>query len=88
MGERIKNSYLVVLYSFGAGLMLAIFPFINSPANLIFSLLALVIGIYFFKRFPGIGMRIIFFVVSILFFLIITIIITMVMYVRTNPPIA
>jgi len=65
--------------------MLAIFPFINSPTNLIFSILALIIGIFFFKRFPGIGIRIVFIVLSLLFFFIVTVIITMVIYARTNP---
>ncbi|MCQ6560344.1 hypothetical protein [Paenibacillus mendelii] len=85
MGERIKNSFLVALFSFGCGLMLAIFPFINSPTNLVFSILALIIGIFFFKRFPGIGIRIVFIVLSLLFFLLVTVIITMVIYAKQNP---
>jgi len=78
MGERLKNTFIIFLFTFGCGLMLAIFPFIQSPFNLIFSLLAFVIGIFFFKRYSTISLRIMFFILSLVFFVLWTMIIVII----------
>ncbi|MFD0713652.1 hypothetical protein [Paenibacillus sp. GCM10027626] len=85
MGERLKNSLWMFICTFGCGLMLSIFPLVQSPFNLVFSLLAFLIGIFFFKRFSTIGSRILFFVLSLIFFMLFTIVIAMIIYIRQNP---
>jgi len=85
MGERFRKGMLLTVYSMGCGLMLSLFPFIKSGVNLIFSLLALVIGFYFFKNFSSLRSRILFFVIALLFFVVFTIVITMIMYAISHP---
>ena len=84
MGERLKKGLLVTLYSMGCGLMLAAFPLVGSGINLIFSLLAFLIGIYFFRKFSSLRSRIVFFVLSLLFFFIFTTIAAIIIYLRTH----
>ncbi|GGD64984.1 hypothetical protein [Paenibacillus nasutitermitis] len=85
MGERVKSGLLILIYSLGAGLMLSLFSTFNSGFNIVFSLLALGIGILFFRKFPKIGSRIIFIVLSVFFFLLFVIIIAVINYAKTNP---
>ncbi|QYR23704.1 hypothetical protein KZ483_12875 [Paenibacillus sp. sptzw28] len=85
MGERLKNGLIILLYSMGAGLMLAIFSSLRGGINIVFSLLALIIGVLFFRKFPKISTRIIFILLAILFFLLIVIIITMIIYLKRHP---
>jgi hypothetical protein len=84
VGERLKKGLLITLYSIGCGLMLAIFPLVGSGINLVFSLLAFLIGIYFFRKFPSLRSRIVFFVLSLLFFFIFTTIVAVIIYLRTH----
>ncbi|MBW7457987.1 hypothetical protein ACFOLF_02310 [Paenibacillus sepulcri] len=85
MGERIKNGLLIFIYSLGAGLMLGLFSTFKSGINIVFSLLALVIGVLFFRKFPKIGSRIIFILLAVFFFFLFVIIIAMVSYMKANP---
>jgi len=78
MGERLKNTFLIFLFTLGCGMMLALYPMVQSPINLLFSLLAFVIGIFFFKRYSTIGLRILFFVLSLVFFVLCTAIIVII----------
>lgn len=85
MNDRLKTTFWLLLYSFGAGLMLACFSMISDFYRYLFSLLALYIGIRFFRRFETLGMRITFFVVSIVFYLFIAVVSAAVIYIRDNP---
>ncbi|BBH19653.1 hypothetical protein Back11_09980 [Paenibacillus baekrokdamisoli] len=86
MGERVKTIFLLLLYSLICGLLLSIFPVIASPIRYVFSLLALVLGIYSFRRFESIRSRILLCVLAIVFFILFTFIIAAVTYLKTNPP--
>ncbi|WP_274650514.1 hypothetical protein [Paenibacillus humicola] len=85
MEGRLKKGLLLAIYSMGCGLMLSIFPFIKSPFNLIFSLFAFVIGIYFFRGYPSLRSRLLFIGLGLLFFFLFTVIITMILYLRSHP---
>ena len=85
MGERFKNGLLILVYSIGAGLMLAIFSMVKGSFNLVFSLLALVIGILFFRKFPAISSRIVFILLAILFFFVTVVVVTTIQFARSNP---
>lgn len=85
MGERIKNGLLILVYSLGAGLMLCLFSTFNTGFNIVFSLLALGIGVLFFRKFPKIGSRIIFILLAVFFFFLFVVIIAVVNYAKTNP---
>lgn len=70
MGERLKNGFLLLLYSAGCGVFLFVFSVIHSMANLVFSLLAVLIAVHFFKRVSALRSRIVFVVLALLFFFI------------------
>ncbi|KRE39779.1 hypothetical protein [Paenibacillus sp. Soil522] len=84
MNERLKTTFWLLGYTVLAGLMLAIFSMITEFYRYLFSLLALYIGIRFFRRFETLGLRITFFVLSIVFYLLITVIVAAVIYIRGN----
>lgn len=84
MNERLKTAFWLLGYTFLAGLMLAVFSMITEIYRYLFSLLALYIGIRFFRRFETLGLRITFFVLSIVFYLLITVIVAAVIYMRDN----
>ncbi|NBD26444.1 hypothetical protein [Paenibacillus glycinis] len=69
MGQRLKKGLLLLVYSAGCGLMLTVFTIVKSPANLLFSLLAILIAIHYFKLFSSLRSRIAFVVLAILGFL-------------------
>lgn len=66
--------------------MLAIFSMLTEIYKYLFSLLALYIGIRFFRRFESLGLRIAFFVLAVFFYLVITVVVQAVIYLRDNPP--
>ncbi|CAM3948041.1 hypothetical protein L1N85_00560 [Paenibacillus alkaliterrae] len=84
MNDRFKTALWLIGYTFLAGLMLAIFSMLTEIYKYLFSLLALYIGIRFFRRFETLGMRIAFFVLAIVFYLLIAVIIAAVIYLRDN----
>lgn len=84
MNERLKTTFWLLCYTVLAGLMLAAFSMITEFYRYLFSLLALYIGIRFFRRFETLGLRITFFVLSIVFYLLITVIVAAVIYFRDN----
>ncbi|MOA36823.1 hypothetical protein D3C78_1583690 [compost metagenome] len=89
MNERLKTTLWVIGYTFLAGLLLAVFSVLGGVIKYVFSLLALYIGIRYFRRFETLGLRITFFVLAIFFFLLIAVIIAAINFVRENPlPIA
>jgi hypothetical protein len=85
MSDRFKSNVWMILYSFAAGALLAAFSFTPGFMKYLFSLLALYIGIRFFRKYDSIGLRIAFFVVAILFYLVVAIIVSIVTYMRDNP---
>lgn len=85
MNERVKTTFWLIAYTFAAGLLIALFTVIEDFYRYLFSLLALYIGIRFFRRFETLGYRITFFVLSIVFFLIFSVFYSMFIYIRDNP---
>ncbi|MEV5024873.1 hypothetical protein [Paenibacillus sp. LPE1-1-1.1] len=85
MNERLKTTFWLLAYTFSAGLMLTIFSLIEDFYRYLFSLLALYIGIRFFRRFETLGFRITFFVLSIVFYLLIAVIVSAFIFLRDHP---
>ncbi|MFC5652108.1 hypothetical protein ACFPYJ_23930 [Paenibacillus solisilvae] len=86
MGERLKAGFLIFLYGMVCGLLLAIFPVIESIIRFVFSLLALALGVYTFRRFEAVRSRIVFVVLAIFFFLLFTVVFTAISYYHSHPP--
>jgi len=55
-----RNTLIILMYSLGAGLLMAAFILGTGITRHLFSLCAVVLGIQFFKRHDGKGMRITF----------------------------
>ncbi|WP_028611114.1 hypothetical protein [Paenibacillus harenae] len=85
MNERLKTTLWVIGYTLLAGSCLAIFSVLTEIYRYIFSLLAIYIGIRFFRRFETLGLRIAFFALGIFFYFLVAVIIAMVLYLRDNP---
>ncbi|WP_308634476.1 hypothetical protein [Paenibacillus silvisoli] len=85
MGETVKKVLWCTLYSLGCGLMLSIFPNVKTGVNFLFSILALVIGIFYFKRAASLRSRIAFVVMTLFFFLLFTVVIAIILYARAHP---
>ncbi len=75
----------VLLYSFLAGFSLSIFAQMDAVVRYIFSLLALYIGIRFFRRFETIGMRVLFVVLAIVFYFVSAIGFSFYFYMQDHP---
>ncbi|WP_018756533.1 hypothetical protein [Paenibacillus terrigena] len=75
----------LIVASLLSGILLGTYTLMASPANLICSLLALVITIYFFRKYERLAIRIWYVVLSIIFFLLFIVVITMIQFVKTNP---
>lgn len=75
----------VLFYAALAGASLALFSLIPSMIKYIFSLLAIYIGIRFFRRFETIGLRITFIVLAIILYFLFVIIATMIQYIKDHP---
>ncbi|MCR8656123.1 hypothetical protein [Paenibacillus endoradicis] len=84
MKFNIKTFVWVILYAMMAGGTLSLFTTISSFIKYLFSLLAVYIGVRFFRRFETIGLRITFIVLAIIMFFI-GVFITVVYQSLTNP---
>lgn len=84
MNERLKTTFWLLGYTFLAGLMLTVFSLIEDFYRYLFSLLALYIGIRFFRRFETLGLRITFFVLSIIFYLLLAIVVSAFIFLRDH----
>ncbi|SEM76911.1 hypothetical protein [Paenibacillus sp. OV219] len=84
MGDNMKKGLWMALYSAGCGLMLSIFPFMKSGINMIFSVLAIVIAIFFFKRSASLRSRIVFVVFALFFFIFFTLAIAVILYTKNQ----
>ncbi|MGF7048519.1 multisubunit Na+/H+ antiporter MnhE subunit [Paenibacillus sp. DS2015] len=66
----LKESLWLTLASLGTGSLLGIFSLLKSPFNVIASLLAMMIAIYYFRNFERKGLRIGYVVVAILYYIV------------------
>ncbi|MFD0959391.1 hypothetical protein [Paenibacillus chungangensis] len=85
MNSSLKTAFWVVLYAFLAGLALALFAQITPIIRYVFSLLALVIGIRFFRLYDTIGLRVAFIVTAIIFYFLVAIAFAIYQYMKENP---
>ncbi|OBZ16801.1 MULTISPECIES: hypothetical protein [Bacillales] len=84
MNEKLKTTFWLIGYTFLAGLMLALFSMLTEVYRYLFSLLALYIGIRFFRRFETVGLRIAFFVLAIVFYLLIAVVAAAFVFLRDH----
>ncbi|OPA78589.1 hypothetical protein BVG16_12045 [Paenibacillus selenitireducens] len=75
----------LILSSLLCGVLIGMYSLIPSPANLIFSLGALILSIYFFRKFERLSSRIWYVVLSIVFYLLFIVILTMIQFIKANP---
>lgn len=85
MKDSVRTSFWVILYAFMAGVSLSLFAQIGDFIKYVFSLLAIYIGIRFFRRFETIGLRVTFIVLSIVFYFLAAICFAMYTYIKENP---
>lgn len=85
MNDRFKQTLWLLAYSLAAGVLLAAFSFTPGFVKYMFSLLALYLGIRFFRNYDGIGLRIAFFALAVLFYFLCAVIAAMIMAIRQNP---
>ncbi|GFN31979.1 hypothetical protein [Paenibacillus xylaniclasticus] len=83
--SKTRTVLFITLFSFLCGLCLALFATVKGPIHFVFSLLAFIIGLRVFGRVDRIKPRVWFVVISIIWYLLLTTIITMVTYLRDNP---
>ena len=83
--SRFMTALIVCVYSLLAGLSLAMFSNIEQFHRYIFSLLALYIGIRFFRSFDRLALRITFIALAIVFFFVTTLIYAMYIFVKEHP---
>ncbi|AZN42069.1 hypothetical protein [Paenibacillus albus] len=84
MGDNMKKGLWMALYSAGCGLMLSIFPFMKSGVNMIFSVIAIVIAIFYFKRSSSLRSRIVFVCFGLFFFIFFTLVIAVILYTKNH----
>ncbi|RXZ77294.1 hypothetical protein EBB07_32520 [Paenibacillaceae bacterium] len=77
---------MILCYGLLCGLLLAVFSQIDSLTRFAFSLGALLAGVHFFKREERLAPRIWFVVTSIIFYFMITIVITVVLIAQGKIP--
>ncbi|MBH5316751.1 hypothetical protein I6N90_02865 [Paenibacillus sp. GSMTC-2017] len=65
MSDSVKTTLWILLYAMLAGISLALFAEIAQIHKYLFSLLAIYIGIRFFRRFETVGLRATFIVLAI-----------------------
>ncbi|WP_127534155.1 hypothetical protein [Paenibacillus kobensis] len=83
--NKTRTALFISLFSFLCGLCLALFASISGPIHFVFSLLAFIIGLRVFSRVDRLKPRVWFVILSIIWYLLLTTIFTMVTYVRDNP---
>ncbi|ALS27477.1 hypothetical protein ABEV74_00640 [Paenibacillus cisolokensis] len=81
-----KTFAYIALYSIVCGSLLAMFALTANLMRYVFSLLALYLGIRFFRRYERLAPRIWFIVLAIFWYFGSTIVIAMIAYIRENPP--
>ncbi|MHA6484585.1 hypothetical protein ACX1C1_22075 [Paenibacillus sp. strain BS8-2] len=85
MRDSVRTSFWVILYAVLAGISLALFAHIGDFIKYVFSLLAIYIGIRFFRRFETIGLRVTFIVLAIVFYFLAAICFAVYTYIQDNP---
>lgn len=85
MNSRLATVLWVVFYALLAGGSLVLYTLIASFIKYVFSLVTLYIGIRFFRKFETIGVRIVFFILAIIFYFIILLGYNLYDYINSNP---
>ncbi|REK76399.1 hypothetical protein [Paenibacillus paeoniae] len=85
MNATIKTSLIVMFHALLAGICMAIFTQIDGFVKFLFSLLALYIGIRYFRRFETVGMRVLFFALTLVFCFITILSIVVYRFAQENP---
>lgn len=85
MPESVKTTFWVLLYAVLTGISLSLFTQIEGFIKYVFSLLALYIGIRFFRRYETLGLRALYISLSIVLFLLSAVIIAIIVYIQQNP---
>lgn len=80
-----RTALIVIMFSFVCGLCLSMFATIPGPIKYLFSLLALIIGIKMFGKLDRVGPRVWFIILSIIWYLVLTVIIAFVQFAQENP---
>ncbi len=85
MKESIKTTLWIILYALVAGSLLFAFSQIQGFIKYLFSLLAIYVGIRFFRRYEKLSLRITFIVVAIVFYFMGAFIMAMYLFIQDNP---
>ncbi|MFC6331252.1 hypothetical protein ACFP56_01340 [Paenibacillus septentrionalis] len=85
MKVNASTVFWVLLYAVMAGGSLALFSLITAFVKYLFSLLAIYIGIRFFRRYETIGLRITFIALAIVMYFLIVVIIASIQFIVDNP---
>ncbi|MGN7453946.1 hypothetical protein ACTHPH_03895 [Paenibacillus pasadenensis] len=88
MRERLKTIAVVAGYALLGGALLAMFVLVQSMLRFVFSLIALWLGVRFFRSHESLWRRIGFVVSALVFFFLIVLFVTMVMFIRDGMPTA
>lgn len=80
-----KQALQITALSLLCGILLALYTQTGAIIRFVFSLAALLIGIYAFKRFEGIGRRVAFIAGSLFFFLVTVVFLTVLAYSQQYP---
>ncbi|XEC96983.1 hypothetical protein AB6A23_10845 [Paenibacillus tarimensis] len=83
--SRFRTAMGVLFYSLACGLLLSIFSFVPGLFRYAFSLGALLLGIRFFRNYEKLSLRVIFIVLSIVFYFITAVIVSIVLFMQGMP---
>lgn len=82
MGDKLRSTALLTGYGFLGGALLSLFVLVPGPVRFVFSLLALWLGIRFFRANDSIARRIGFVVLALVFFCLNVLVVTMILFFR------
>lgn len=85
MSDSIKTTLWVLAYSVATAATLFMFTQIEAFHKYLSSLLAIYIGLRFFRKFERIGLRITFIALAIVFYFIAAVIYALYVFVKENP---
>ncbi|GKU78510.1 hypothetical protein [Paenibacillus sp. L3-i20] len=85
MNESVKTSLWIILYAMLAGTSIAVFAEITAIYKYLFSLLAIYIGIRFFRRFDTISLRATFIVLTLIVYFLTAILFAVFHFAKANP---
>ncbi|MHA7963638.1 hypothetical protein ACX93W_05775 [Paenibacillus sp. CAU 1782] len=85
MNQRVKTTLRTISYSLLAGLFLALFAQMDHFIKYLFSLLALLMGILYFRKVETTVPRVLFIVLALIFYFVAAIIFAAVAFIRDHP---